>query len=52
MPPTLPFDAWRIAVDLETTRAVQYQRRTPAYKSGSEQCRHWCDIAADKLPKL
>jgi hypothetical protein len=51
MRPTIPLDAWRIAIDLETTRAVQHQRGTPAYKCGCEQCRHWRNIAATALPK-
>ncbi len=51
MRPTIPLDAWRIAIDLETTRAIQYQRGTPAYKCGCEDCRHWRDIAATALPK-
>jgi hypothetical protein len=51
MRPTIPLDAWRITIDLETTRAIQYQRGTPAYKCGCEQCRHWRDIAESALPK-
>jgi hypothetical protein len=51
MRPTIPLDAWRIAIDLETTRAIQHQRGTPAYKCGCTQCRRWRDIAATALPK-
>jgi hypothetical protein len=50
MRPTIPLDAWRIAVDLDVTRAIQHQCGTPAYACECEQCRHWRAIAARALP--
>ena len=50
MRPTIPLDAWRIAVDLEATRAIQHQPGTPAHGCTCEPCRRWNDIAATVLP--
>lgn len=51
MRPTIPIDAWRIAVDLETTRAIQEQPDTPAYGCGCDQCSHWANNVEKILPK-
>jgi hypothetical protein len=49
--PTIPLDAWRIAVDLETTRAIQDQPGTPAHGCQCDQCCYWTEAAANVLPK-
>ena len=46
----IPIAEWKLAVDLEATRAIQNQEGTPAFNCDCEWCSSWCRSYKHLLP--
>ncbi len=50
MRPTIPFSAWRIAVDLDATRTIRRQTGHPAENCTCADCMTWRNVASSAFP--
>lgn len=50
MRPTIPLGPWRLAVDLEATRAVNALESRPTRGCHCDVCRVWAAVHAERLP--
>lgn len=48
--PTIPIAIWKLATDLQATRAIQNQQGTPAYNCNCQWCIHWRNRYESVLP--
>jgi hypothetical protein len=50
MRPTIPLGPWRLAIDLERSRALNALETLPARGCECSACRLWADVGVDQLP--
>jgi hypothetical protein len=50
MRPTIPLAEWRLAIDLEATRAMTVEAAFPARGCGCDDCVQWAAIHGSALP--